>query len=61
MSLDLHNKYMNAPYLFKHKAELLQKAFLPHPLLARAVLVMKKVEIEKTKPTFIASDLKFKY
>ena len=38
------------------KAELLQEGifFLIH-LFARDVLVMKKLEIEKTKPTFILS------
>ena len=41
------------------KAELLQEGifFLLH-LFARDVLVMKKLEIEKTKPTFIISVLK---
>ena len=41
------------------KAELLQEGifFLIH-LFARDVLVMKKLEIEKTKPTFIISVLK---
>ena len=34
--------------------------FLIH-LFARAVLVMKKLEIEKTQPTFIASVLKVEY
>ena len=51
--------------LFKHykiivaKAELLQEGifFLIH-LFARDVLVMKRLEIEKTKPTFIISVLK---
>ena len=47
------------------KAELLQEGifFLIH-LFARdvlAVLVMKKLEIEKTKPTFIISVLKVEY
>ena len=38
------------------KAELLQEGifFLIH-LFARAVLVMKNLEIKKTKPTFIVS------
>ena len=41
------------------KAELLQECifFLIH-LFARDVIVMKKLEIEKTKPTFIMSVLK---
>ena len=41
------------------KAELLQEGifFLIH-LFARDVLVIKKLEIEKTKPTFIISVLK---
>ena len=44
------------------KAELLQEGifFLIH-LFARDVLVMKKLEIEKTKPTFIISALKVEY
>ena len=44
------------------KAELLQEgiSFLIH-LFARDVLVMKKLEIEKTKPTFIISVLKVEY
>ena len=41
------------------KAELLQDGifFLLH-LFARDLLVMKKLEIEKTKPTFIISTFK---
>ena len=44
------------------KAELLQECIfsLIH-LFARDVLVMKKFEIEKTKPTFITSVLKVEY
>ena len=44
------------------KAELLQEGifFLIH-LFARDVLVVKKLEIEKTKPTFIISVLKVDY
>ena len=44
------------------KAELLQEGifFLIH-LFSRDVLVMKKLEIEKTKPTFIISVLKVEY
>ena len=44
------------------KAELLQEGifFLIH-LFARDVLVMKKLEIEKTKPTFIIPVLKVEY
>ena len=44
------------------KAELLQEGifFLIH-LFERAILVMKKWEIEKTKPTFIVSVLKVEY
>ena len=44
------------------KAESLQEGifFLVH-LFARDVLVMKKLEIEKTKPTFIISVLKVEY
>ena len=46
----------------KIKAELLQKGifFLIH-VFARDVLVMKKLEIEKTKPTFTISVLKVEY
>ena len=41
------------------KAELLQEGiFFLLQLFAREVLVMKKLEIEKTKPTFIISVLK---
>ena len=45
-----------------HKAELLQEGifFLIH-LFARDVLLIKKLEIEKTKPTFIISVLKVEY
>ena len=45
-----------------NKAELLQEGifFLIH-LFARDVLVMKKLEIEKTKPTFIISVLKVEH
>ena len=40
------------------KAELLQEGiFVLIHLFARDVLVMKKLEIEKTKPTFIISVL----
>ena len=44
------------------KAELLQEGiiFLIH-LFARDILVMKKLEIEKTKSTFIISVLKAEY
>ena len=44
------------------KAELLQEGIfsLIH-LFARDVLVMKKLEIEKTKPIFIISVLKVEY
>ena len=43
----------------RNKAELLKEGvfFLIH-LFARHILVMKKLEIEKTKPTFIISVLK---
>ena len=49
-------------FLGPDKAELLQEGifFLIH-LFARAVLVMKKWEIEKTKPTSIVSVLKVEY
>ena len=45
------------------KAELLQEGiffFVIH-LFSRDVLVMKKLEIEKTKPAFIISVLKVEY
>ena len=46
----------------KTKAELLQEGifFLSH-LFDRDILVMKKLEIEKTKPNFIISVLKVGY
>ena len=44
------------------KAELLEEGiFFLIDLFARDVLVMKKLEIEKTKPTFIVSVLKVAY
>ena len=45
--------------MYFDKVELLQEGifFLIH-LFARDVLVMKKLEIEKTKPTFVMSVLK---
>ena len=44
------------------KAELLQEGiFFRHPFNARDVLVMKKFETEKTKPTFISSVLEVGY
>ena len=44
------------------KVQLLQEfIFLLIHLFARAVLVMKKLEIEKTNPTFIISVLKVEY
>ena len=44
------------------KAGLLQEGFFFLVLIfARDVLVMKKLEIEKTKPTFILSVLKVEY
>ena len=48
--------------LLQAKAELLQEGILCliH-LFARDVLIIKKLEIEKTKPTFIISVLKAKY
>ena len=47
---------------FTSKAELLQEGifFLIH-LFARDVLVMKKLEIVKTKPTFTISVFKVEY
>ena len=51
----------NTPWIEREhgKAELLQEGifFLIH-LFARELLLMKKLEIEKTKPTFIISTLK---
>ena len=48
--------------VFEAKAKLLQGGifFIIH-LFARDVLVMKKLEIEKTKPTFIISVLNIEY
>ena len=44
------------------KAELLEEGiFFLTNLFARDVLAMKKLEIEKTKPTFIVSVLKVAY
>ena len=44
------------------KAELLQEGIFSFiHLFAKDVLVMKKLEIEKTKPTFIISILKVEY
>ena len=45
---------------FHNKAELLQEGifFLIHLF---AILVIKTLEIEKTRPTFITSDLKVEY
>jgi len=52
----------NCTHLDLPKAELLQEGifFLIH-LSARDVLVMKKLKIEKTKPTIIISVLKVEY
>ena len=57
----LHNFFVSIFFLC-NKAELLQEGiiFLIH-LFARAILLMKKLEIEKTKPTFIISVLKVEY
>ena len=41
------------------KAKLLQLKLIH--IFARAILLMKKLEIEKTKPTFIISVLKVEY
>jgi hypothetical protein len=41
------------------KAKLLQLKLLH--IFARAIFLMKKLEIEKTKPTFIISSLKVEY
>ena len=47
------------PNCYLRKAELLQEGiFILTHLFARDVLVMKKLEIEKTKPTFIISVFK---
>ena len=56
-SVLLRNQFFNC-----FKAELLQEGifFLIH-LFSRDVLLMKKLEIEKTKPTFIISVLKVEY
>ena len=42
-----------------HKAELLQ--LKPHPFICMRNSINKKLEIEKTKPTFIISVLKVEY
>ena len=42
-----------------YKAKLLQLKLIH--IFARAILLMKKLEIEKTKPTFIISVLKVEY
>ena len=49
-------------YVIVHKAKLQKEGifFLIH-LFTRDVLVFKKLEIEKTKPTFIISVLKVEY
>merc|ERR1712051_836911 len=64
---DLSKKFAFPNTLLKSKnyctkAELLKEGifFLIH-LFARDILVMKKLEIEKTKPTFIISVLKVEY
>ena len=45
-----------------HKSKLLQVGiFFLIQLFAGAVLVLKKLEVEKTKPTFIISVLKIEY
>jgi hypothetical protein len=58
VDLTKNNLYLNEDF----KAELLQEGifFLIH-LFPRDVLVIKKLEIEKTKPTFIISVLKVEY
>jgi hypothetical protein len=45
--------------MFLSKAKLLQLKLIH--IFARAILLMKKLEIEKTKPTFIISVLKVEY
>ena len=53
--------YFHSPkYLLETKAELLQEGifFLIH-LFAREVLVMKNLEIEKTKPTLSVLKIEF--
>ena len=40
-------------------ADLLQ--LKPHPFICRKKILIKKFKIEKTKPTFIISDLKAEY
>ena len=51
-----------SPFFISPKAELLQEGiFFLIQLFARAVLVMKKWDIKKTKPTFILSVLKVEY
>ena len=58
----MRRNLLNRCNLVSIKAELLQEGifFLVH-LFARDILVMKKLEIEKTKRTFIISVLKVDY
>ena len=58
----MRRNLLNQCNLVSIKAELLQEGifFLVH-LFARDILVMKKLEIEKTKPTFIISVLKVRF
>ena len=57
-----HVPQCSVPTMGPTKAELRQEGifFLIH-FFARDVLVMKKLEIEKTKPTLILSVLKVEY
>ena len=56
------DKYEWIQFETAHKAKLQKEGifFLVH-LFARDILLMKKLEIEKTKPTFIISVLKVEY
>ena len=58
-----HGMVCNTYFILSYtKAELLEEGiFFLINLFARDVLVMKKLEIEKIKPTFIISVLKVEY
>jgi hypothetical protein len=62
MALNFSFKILQASSEILAKAELLQEGifFLIH-LFAKVILVMKKLEIKKTKPAFIISVLKVEY
>ena len=58
--ISLYNRYeFFPPLIIFLKAELLQ--LKPHPFIYMRNFINKKLEIEKTKPTFIISILKVEY